>query len=169
MLAHVYECHCAHMRSLCVLVCATVFAQLSWVTEFCAGGPCAPLWHQAAIVLLSWSIMSSKDWPCSGGRGPITRLITQAWLLLSTVVPGHLSLLLSGWREEEEEEQSVLGEERGNMGGMLMTTETKKEKISAKEMKVGVFKLFWCRSLLNHRLKSKMWKPGTFLMTIRTA
>lgn len=72
------------------------------------GGPCAavpPLWHQPAIVLLSWSIMSSKDWPCPGGRGPITRLITQAWLLLSKVVPGHFSLLLSEGREDQDEEE----------------------------------------------------------------
>lgn len=41
-----------------------------------------------------------KNRPCPGGRGPITRLITQAWLLKSEVVPGHLSLLLSEDREE---------------------------------------------------------------------
>lgn len=75
-----------------------------WV--FTAGGPCASvplLWHRAAIVLLSPSITSSKAWPCWGGRGPITRLITQAWLLLSGVVPGHLSLLLSGHSREDGE------------------------------------------------------------------
>lgn len=33
-------------------------------------------------------------------RGAITRLITQAWLLFSGVVPGHLSLLLSGQKED---------------------------------------------------------------------
>ena len=47
--------------------------------------------------------MSCKDGPCSGGRGPITRLITQAWSLLSGAVAGHLSLLLSGQNEEESE------------------------------------------------------------------
>lgn len=91
-----------HIYMPCMFV--TTFAQLSWVTECYRGGSMCtmpPLWHQAAIVLPSWSIMSSKDWPCSRGRGPITRLITQAWLLLSGVVPGHLSLLLSGEKEEE--------------------------------------------------------------------
>lgn len=90
--ARLRVCHHAHMCVLCVRVCVGVsnsfLAQLSWVMEFCTGGPCAPLWHRAAIVLLSWSIMSSGGWPCSGGRGPITRLINQAWLLLSSVVPG---------------------------------------------------------------------------------
>lgn len=88
--ARLRVCHRTHMCALCVCVgvCNSFLAQLSWVMEFCTGGPCAPLWHQAAIVFLSWSIMSSGGWPCSGGRGPITRLITQAWLLLSSVFPG---------------------------------------------------------------------------------
>lgn len=84
------------------VLCVTAYAQLSWVST--GGLTCThttPLDTKGAIVLLSWSIMSSKDWPCSGGRGPITRLITQAWLLLSGVVPGHLSLLLSGKKKEE--------------------------------------------------------------------
>lgn len=90
MLVHASECVTVHICApwVCVGVCNSFLAQLSWVMEFCTGGPCAPLWHQAAIVLLSWSIMSSGGWPCSGGRGPITRLITQAWLLLSSAVPG---------------------------------------------------------------------------------
>lgn len=94
-----------HIQGCACCVFNSFFAQLSWMTEFLPrgvrGAPVPLLWHQAAIVLLSQSIMSSKAWPCSRGRGPITRLITQAWLLLSGDVPGHLSLLLSGQKEDD--------------------------------------------------------------------
>lgn len=50
MLVHASECVtvriCAPRVYVCVGVCNSFLAQLSWVTEFCAGGPCAPLWHQ---------------------------------------------------------------------------------------------------------------------------
>lgn len=125
--AYVILCACVHpqvalnwivymyVHTCRVCVCVTAYIQLSWKIRVLLRGvrvrPCHPSDTGQRIVLLSWSIMSPKDWPCPGGRGPITRLITQAWLLLSgVVVPGHLSLLLSGGKEEESKER---GRKRG--------------------------------------------------------
>lgn len=54
MLAHVHKCHCVHSRHVCV----TVYAQLSWVTEFYRGGsmcthttPLTPGCHCAPVMI----------------------------------------------------------------------------------------------------------------------
>lgn len=119
---------CAYVRPvcMCVLVCVTVFLH-SWVgwRSFARGVRAHPSDTRAAIVLLSWSIMSSGGWPCSGGRGPITRLITQAWLLLSSVVPGTPQPV-AVWTERGRR-ASVRGEdgqERGEIFSFCQKTDT---------------------------------------------
>lgn len=105
MLMYIHKWLCVlNFVRLCAYTLCTSFAQLSWMTECYCGGslcthatPLTPGCHCAPVMINH----VLQDWPCPGGRGLIICLITLAWLLLSVVVPGHLSLLLSGKREEE--------------------------------------------------------------------